>query len=283
MGPFIIYGLVDPDSKEIRYIGRSSSGLARPQKHLLDVKGPPTPKRQWLKTLAPRGYEIVVLEILQKPFEKGSLCWWNLQRNMNALNDAECWWIAFGRASGWQLTNETDGGGGSLNPQKSTREKMSISARARTDDRTKSLETRQKLSRIKKGVPWSKSLRQANKRYWETLPTEVKQERLEFLKKALSKLSPEQRQNNARLGGLAGREKTILNNAKRRGKPLPSSQCINISKGVAAFWAIPENRRNHVALSPDFQAAMTLKKVEYWAERKKTLWKCCCISTRLSL
>jgi hypothetical protein len=29
----------------------------------------------------------------------------------NKLDETECWWIAFGRACGWPLTNLTDGGG----------------------------------------------------------------------------------------------------------------------------------------------------------------------------
>lgn len=32
---YLIYALQDPNTKEIRYIGRSTKGLKRPQNHLL--------------------------------------------------------------------------------------------------------------------------------------------------------------------------------------------------------------------------------------------------------
>jgi hypothetical protein len=30
---YIIYGLVDPETEELRYIGKSSTGMSRPKKH----------------------------------------------------------------------------------------------------------------------------------------------------------------------------------------------------------------------------------------------------------
>lgn len=42
-------------------------------------------------------YEIAVLDI---------------RDSADGLNEAERWWIAYGRASGWDLTNHTDGGEG---------------------------------------------------------------------------------------------------------------------------------------------------------------------------
>lgn len=95
----LIYGLIDPRTLLIRYVGLSSQGLSRPKAH----RRPSCPDsycRRWVRSLEQQGltYEIAVLDVLKEPSE---------------LADAERWWIAYGRASGWPLTNITDGGGAS--------------------------------------------------------------------------------------------------------------------------------------------------------------------------
>lgn len=97
---FLIYGLIDPRSRLIRYVGVSSSGLTRPRQH----RSPSCPDsycRSWVKTLQKIGldYEITILESVPTQV---------------ALSDAEQWWIAFGRACGWPLTNLTNGGSAGL-------------------------------------------------------------------------------------------------------------------------------------------------------------------------
>ena len=54
--------------------------------------------RRWVRKLQSEGldYTIAVLEEIADPTK---------------LAEAECWWIAYGRASGWPLTNIADGGG----------------------------------------------------------------------------------------------------------------------------------------------------------------------------
>jgi hypothetical protein len=96
MAPAIIYGLVDPRTRLIRYVGKSTSGLRRPRRHRRECAGK-THRERWIAQLRCAGldYEIAVLEV--SPAD---------------LALAERWWIAFGRASGWPLTNLTDGGDG---------------------------------------------------------------------------------------------------------------------------------------------------------------------------
>jgi len=96
----LIYGLIDPRTRFIRYIGLSSQGLIRPKNHAQN-SCPDTYCRRWVKSLQRQNlsYEIVVLETLSAA---------------TALADAERWWIAFGRACGWPLTNLTDGRGPSV-------------------------------------------------------------------------------------------------------------------------------------------------------------------------
>ena len=93
---FLIYGLIDPTTHLIRYVGLSSSGLRRPREH----RRPSCPNshcRHWVRQLQNVGldYDIAVLEVVS---------------NQGELPAAERWWIAYGRACGWPLTNLTAGG-----------------------------------------------------------------------------------------------------------------------------------------------------------------------------
>jgi hypothetical protein len=98
----LIYGLIDPRTRFIRYIGKSSSGPNRPKQHarttLPNTKPTSTTHCQrWIHSLQKLqlSFEIVILEVLD---------------GQASLDEAECWWIAFGRACGWRLTNHHEGG-----------------------------------------------------------------------------------------------------------------------------------------------------------------------------
>lgn len=131
---FLIYALVDPRTKEWRYIGKSSSGLTRAQAHRWPSILKRTAKTHctcWVKSLMSQGleYEIVVLE----EFE-----------NAEKLNEAETEWIAEARRLGVPLTNHTDGGEGvsGYKATEETKRKLSKSLKGRTH----SIEARAKLS-----------------------------------------------------------------------------------------------------------------------------------------
>lgn len=97
----IIYGLIDPRTLLIRYIGKSTSGLTRPKGHRCPSNLKDTTHRSnWIRSLHAKGlcYVITILETCS---------------SADALAAAECWWIAFGRSCDWPLTNITDGGEGS--------------------------------------------------------------------------------------------------------------------------------------------------------------------------
>lgn len=108
---YLIYGLRDPRTGEIRYVGQSSKGLKRPWSHAnaSNLAGPWYVNR-WIKDLLAKGFmfEVVVLQIL----EIGHL---DVQGRKTALDEAERFWIKLGReALGRRFTNTTDGGGGTL-------------------------------------------------------------------------------------------------------------------------------------------------------------------------
>lgn len=114
---YIIYGLTDPDTQEVRYIGKSTSGMKRPMEHKkpFNLKGH-SHKIHWIKQLIEQNkkYGVIVLEITETPEE---------------LNDREIFWINEYKNRGITLTNSTDGGEGNVGwiPSEETKNKMSQS------------------------------------------------------------------------------------------------------------------------------------------------------------
>lgn len=114
----LIYGLIDPRTLLIRYVGLSTTGMRRPES-----RGRPSFQRDneftraWLSELRSLGlrFDIAVLQYSTKASVKSD----------------EQWWITFGRMCEWPLTNLTGGGEGALKTHPSTREKLSRLAKAR--------------------------------------------------------------------------------------------------------------------------------------------------------
>lgn len=120
MGPLaIIYALIDPRTRLIRYVGRSSGGLRRPKSHHSNARTGKTYCAAWIRELRRLGlrYEIVVLEVCSFKEE---------------LPERERWWVAYGRLSAWPLTNLTDGGEGTVGykPSEAAREALRQCGRA---------------------------------------------------------------------------------------------------------------------------------------------------------
>ena len=134
--PNLIYGLVDPRTLLIRYVGLSSRGLDRPRAHRRP-SCPDTYCRRWVKTLEQQGltYEIVVLEVIDEA---------------SKLPAAECWWIAYGRACGWPLTNLTNGGGPSEQAllEKRRRKQAAIAEMLRREQAANEAAIAEKLRRM---------------------------------------------------------------------------------------------------------------------------------------
>ena len=97
-----MYGLKDPNTNAVRYVGKSSIGLSRPKSHTKEkdlARCGNSHKANWIRGLLRAGQvpATVVLESFQ---------------TQESLADAECFWIAQGRGLGWPLTNITRGGDG---------------------------------------------------------------------------------------------------------------------------------------------------------------------------
>jgi group I intron endonuclease len=126
MARYIIYGLADPRTDEIRYIGKSSSGLLRPKKHLSAyyLKRERTlHKTRWIKTLLAVGVTPTIV-VMKECIDEAD------------LNQSEIRLIAEYRARGSHLTNITDGGCGALGMKhtKRTRSKIAKTLRKYTAD-----------------------------------------------------------------------------------------------------------------------------------------------------
>lgn len=104
-----IYALIDPFTKEIRYIGKSIRPKQRLNNHCNEKSK--TWRTNWIQSVLKKGKrpELLILE---------------------TLNDNEDWqkseieWIKKGREKGWNITNCTDGGDGLCNPPEEVRQKM---------------------------------------------------------------------------------------------------------------------------------------------------------------
>lgn len=130
--PIYIYGLVDPETQEVRYIGKSIRPFERLQNHMNDKSK--CHRANWLQGLKRKGMqpELVIFEMIQ-----GARPW----------QEAERYWIARANALGWPLTNNTSGGDGVPDLPQETRDRM----RRVWLGRKHKPETLEKLSAVSKG------------------------------------------------------------------------------------------------------------------------------------
>lgn len=96
--PVYIYGLCDPRTNECRYIGKSERPAERLTNHMNEKSN--CHRSHWLQSLRRQGLkpEMVIFERIE-----GEGWPWQC---------SERFWIAYGRAQGWPLTNNTEGGDG---------------------------------------------------------------------------------------------------------------------------------------------------------------------------
>lgn len=93
-----IYILIDPITKEIRYVGKSNNPLDRYKNHKNDCRDKNTHKRNWIKSLKNKNSKPLI-EIVDE-VEISDWIWW------------ERFWISYYKFIGCNLTNYTVGGDG---------------------------------------------------------------------------------------------------------------------------------------------------------------------------
>lgn len=105
-----IYGLTDPRTGEIRYVGRSvNDPWYRYLVHTRDTSS--CYKARWIRSLMNQGLKpgFFIIE---------------MNVPVTEINAYECWWIAQGRNWGWRLTNGTRGGDGLVDATEDVRKNM---------------------------------------------------------------------------------------------------------------------------------------------------------------
>lgn len=112
-----IYGLCDPRTQELRYVGQTCMGMKRPTDHSRPwhLAGKTSHTANWIKSLLAAGMmpEIEILEVVPEA----------------ELNEAEEFWIAYFRYIGARLTNHMPGGNGARGYRRSDEARAAQSAR----------------------------------------------------------------------------------------------------------------------------------------------------------
>jgi hypothetical protein len=152
-----IYGLIDPITNEIRYIGKSNNPQKRYPQHINEAKLNNTKKSNWIKKLL-REYKRPELFIIDEVSKNNWQFW-------------EEHYISLFKSWGFNLTNQTKGGGADyeyfLNKPQSeeTKQKKSLSLKNWWDENKNSafrLEANKKISETVKAqskAKWTDELR----------------------------------------------------------------------------------------------------------------------------
>lgn len=142
---FIIYGLIDPISKHLRYVGKSINGLSRALQHQHAYRlqaEPYSHKTNWVEQLKKQGLEYNICIIQEFDTEE-------------LLLEAEKFWIAYFKAMGCPLTNISEGGDDGYHLTNHEKHQKLIEAGKITGNRNKgkprSEATKQKISKTLKG------------------------------------------------------------------------------------------------------------------------------------
>jgi hypothetical protein len=185
-----IYLLTDPQSCEPRYVGKTDDPHSRLNEHLAEARSARhskdnTYKANWLKKLLKQNAkpDMQILEITDK----------------DHWAEREVWWISYGRASGWRLTNLSAGGDGpgrlsedgkarllaahlgkkrspetierlrqaalGRSPSNVTRSRISVGLKGKLKGRVFSDETKQRISDSKRGKPLTDAQRSGLRAY----------------------------------------------------------------------------------------------------------------------
>lgn len=132
-----IYALIDPKTKTVKYIGKTSSRLSqRYASHIYYSKTSKDSKGAWIRNLIKKGLrpELKVIEVVSS----------------NIGNEREASWIQHYKDAGAELVNETKGGDGIKGYRHSKETKRKIGEASRCMART--IEHGRKLSEGKVGT-----------------------------------------------------------------------------------------------------------------------------------
>lgn len=146
---FLVYALSDPRAPDdFRYIGMSSCGISRPKSHLKPSSWKKWGHRNnWLKSLSKEGHFAQITILLYED-------------SLMSVRFSEIFLIQWARLFGFNLTNQTDGGEGTLGYHPTDENRRRSSERVKGTTRGPMPEAwRQALSRARLGSrPWNKGI-----------------------------------------------------------------------------------------------------------------------------
>jgi len=132
--PYVIYGLTDPRTDQVRYIGWTQTPQQRLRAHISEAKRQRSHKARWIASLLKIGLSPGLFAIAEVD---------------GGWAEAERFWIAFYQAFGCPLTNMADGGEGAPGHMLSAESRKKISRAGM--GRHPSAETCARLSAANKG------------------------------------------------------------------------------------------------------------------------------------
>lgn len=209
-----VYGLTDPRTGEVKYIGKSVNPIHRLAVHLhYAAKGGHTHAFRWMKGLLDQGLKpgLVILEEGIPETE---------------VDDRECWWIAEGEERGWRLTNMTDGGDGGHHKYPETGAKISAALKGKPKS-PRSTEHSQKLAKALRGRKLSP---EAIAKRSET----VRRKHAEGYKRPPKSEESKEKQRQKMTGRKQSPEEIEKRIAPLRGSKRTDEQRQNISEGLKA-------------------------------------------------
>lgn len=170
MHKYLIYALQDPRNGEIRYIGRSSSGLNRPRQHLCpSVYNKEVQKNypvyNWVRKLDKMGMraEIIVIQSF-------------VEITNEELDNCEIYWISEFKKKGSPLLNLGIGGGGCRGVKWSEETRKKLSNRKHKPLTAEQLERKSKaIKESRKHMDmqdFARKVSEGTKKWWTTLDAE---------------------------------------------------------------------------------------------------------------
>lgn len=211
---FIVYGLIDPRTKLVRYIGITQKGVQRFKEHWKDAETGSSNlhKDAWVKQLKAEG---LVFEA----------CVFDTGYSLEDVGFKEEWWIAYGKALEWPLVNMQPGGRCSR-PSEEGRRRISEKARARIaeqgpyvlNEEQRELARQENLANPRGAATWGKG--------WKHSPEVV--ERLKG--------------NQNSLGRKHSDESKAAMSAARKGVPKSEEHKAKIAAGNTGKPLAPERR-----------------------------------------
>lgn len=167
LGMVTIYGLADPRSGELHYIGKTAGTLrVRLRCHVNDVRRGRVyiPRHRWIAELLGEGIEPDIFEVENVADDQ-----WK---------EAEQFWIAYFRAIGCRLLNATDGGDGIVGHRHSaaTKEKQRRAALLRYENNEERTRTGQAVQKALSSPDSRERLRAAASRRQHRYPIELVRE-----------------------------------------------------------------------------------------------------------